>query len=229
MVRASERDLTEQTSRSGRWRRPLVMGAILLFLAGASACSSDPSSEPEPETTTVTEPAAATSTEVTDEEPDDESSDDAPDDETADDTPITSEDICSTLTAAMVVDASGVQINEAIPSDSSTPQCSYTYPSENGPDSNLTVAATRYTAADAQSSETAYDSAVRINLSTAGGNEAEQVEVDAGDEAVVISGVSLDLGVLRVGSVLASLIVPPDVMTPAQAEALMVAIGEAFA
>ena len=210
---------------SGFRGRQVTIGVLLALLlgAGAVACSSDSSDEAS-DSTPVT--AAADAGDAT--------TDDAADDEGdsgdgASEEALTSEDICGMLTAEAVAEASGLTVTEAVPSESSTPQCAYQYTSENGPDSNLTVAASRYTSSDAQSIEQAFDGAVEINISTAGGTDVETIDIDAGDEAVILSGVALDLGVLRVGNVLASLIVPPDAITPDQAESLMVVIGNAFA
>ncbi len=211
-------------SPTSQRRRQVAIGALVavVMATGAGACSSDDSPAAERPSTTVaeTDDDATASTTTTDDDTDDDDTDEAA---------LTAEDICEAVPADTVAEATGLEITEATASTSSTPQCAYSFVSENGPDSNLTVAASRYTSSDAQSIEQAFDGAVQINIATAGGTSVEQTEVDAGDEAIILSGTVLDLGVLRVGNVLVSVIVPPGAVTPAQTESLMVAIGDGFA
>ncbi len=227
-------DGDERGTQVGRRRRRVVAALLALTVAvGGTACGDDSSDDEGSSTTAAVTGDGADAaaepgvTEPGDVEPGDV--EDAGGGSAGADTEVTSEEICAAVTPEAVAEASGLEITGAEPSEGSTPQCAYSYPSENGPDSTLTVAASRYTDSDAASIEEAFDGAVQVNVTTAGGPEAEQTEVAAGDEAVLISGPALDLGVLRVGNVLASLIVPPGAVTAAQTEALMVAIGDAFA
>ncbi len=219
--RARERDVSEtieKETHSGRaraalWRGtvPVLVTATLCFGVVACGDGDDPATAPAADNRRSTE---STAKGTADEENSGES--------------LTSEDICRAVPPELVADATGLIITGTEPSDGSTPQCAYTYPSPNGPDSNLTVAASRYTEDGAPSIDAAYESAVAINLSTAGA-DATQTSIDSGDEAVFISGSVLALGVLRVGDVLVTSIVPPDTIDAERYEALLVALGEAFA
>lgn len=217
-----------------------VLLAALLVGVGGVACSDDSSDDADVTTTVAgaddgdspddggsTPDDGGSTPDDEGESPDDEGDGNEGEGEGDGDGEITSEEICAAVSTDAIAEATGLEVTGAEPSDGSTPQCAYTYVSPNGPDSNLTVAATRYTDSDAQSIEQAFDSAVQINLATVGG-DAEQTEVDAGDEAVILTGPVLTMGVLRVGDILASLIVAPDTLTPDQTEATMVAIGAGF-
>jgi hypothetical protein len=211
-----------------RRRRRIGMTAVaVVALAFAPiACSSDDSSSGE--SADSTEAPADTGGGATD--PTDPSDDTGGDDDpVASDEPITSEDICAAVTTEMVATATGLEITGSEPYEGSTPQCSYSYPSENGPDSSFTIAATRYTEDDAQTIEEAFDGAVEINVATAGGDQAEQTEVEAGDQAVIISSDILTTGMVRIGNVMATAILPPDTVTTEQYEATLVALADAFA
>jgi hypothetical protein len=214
-------DTTVATVQNHRRHVALAALVAVVLTLGAVSCGDDSSSDDSSADTNT----LATSDDTGDDT--EESGDDTEEATDGDDAELTAEDICSMLTGDAVTDATGLEITEVEASESSTPQCAYNFSSENGPDSNLTVAATRYTSSDAPL-EDAFASVVDVNLSVAGGTDVEQTDVDAGDEAVILSGTGLDLGILRVGNVLATLIVPKDTLTPDQNEALMVAIGNAF-
>lgn len=159
----------------------------------------------------------------------DDSSADSDGGHSGQDAALTSEAICSSITVESVAEATALDITGLEPSESSTPQCSINYSTGDGPDSNITVAATRVTESDRESMSDAYDSAVRINRAAAGGDDASEHDLDAGDEAVHISGNGMDLGVMRVDSTLVTVIVPADAISADRFESLMATLGQAFA
>lgn len=142
---------------------------------------------------------------------------------------LTSEDICAAVTAEIVAEATGLEITGTEPDDGSTTQCSYSFTSENGPDSSFSIAATRYLESDAQTIEEAYDGAVQVNTTTAGQvGEVAEVPVEAGDEAVILSSEILIVGILRVDNVMAQVIPVPGSFGEAEHETLLVAIADAL-
>jgi hypothetical protein len=196
-----------------------VLGLVLVL--GTAGCGGDSSGSDSGTNNQATE-----STQPTDPSPDTGA---GPETSAAGSDPggITSEDICTAVSLDAVAQATGLNITGTEASESSTPQCAYTYSTGTGPDSNLTVAASRYTDADAQTIEQAFDGAITGNMGMVG-SDADKIEVDAGDEAVFVSGSLLSVGVLRTGDTLVSVIVPPGAVSDESFESLMQVAGTAF-
>jgi hypothetical protein len=195
--------------------------ALLVMMAGVAGCGGDSSGSSDSTRNRDTE-----STQTTESSPDTSVGPETSDGGSSAEN-ITSEDICTAVPLDAVAEATGLAITGAEASGSSTPQCAYTYSTGPGPDPNLTIAASRFTGADSPTIEQAFDGAVTGNMSMAG-DEADKIEVDAGDEAVFVSGSSLSVGVLRAGDTLVSVIIPPGAVPDERFEALIKAVGTAF-
>ena len=120
---------------------------------------------------------------------------------------LTSEEICERLPFDSVGAALGLDVGLGEPSSMETPQCAYTYDS-GGTTSNVTVASMRPEDVGGLSAGEAYDYVLGINRSIAGEADVEEVELDAGNGAVRISGPALHLGVVQVGDRVLTVIVP---------------------
>jgi hypothetical protein len=128
----------------------------------------------------------------------------------ADDTALmalTAEEICERLPFDSVGAALGLDVGLGEPSAMDTPQCSYTYGSEDTT-ANVTVASMRPEDVGGRSAREAYGYVVEINRSIAGVTDVEEVELDAGNGAVRISGPALHLGVVQVGDRVLTVVVP---------------------
>ncbi|HYN33923.1 MAG TPA: hypothetical protein VES40_14965 [Ilumatobacteraceae bacterium] len=173
-----------------------VIATLLLVGCGSdSEANSDPATEVDP---------VAASTPVTDAAP------------TAG--VVTGAAICQQLTTESVATDLGVEVTAAVPDDSATPQCAYEYTNDTGSTSNLTVAFMRPADVGGRTGVDAYDFTLGINRAFAGDDEQE---VDAGDDAVRLSGSGVHVGVLRVGDQVYTLIVPVDDAEPTAVETLI--------
>lgn len=173
----------------------LAVTTFVLAALALTACGSDDGSTP------ATSPPAAAAT-----SPTDATNTTDPD---AGFTPLTGAQICDRLTVDTVAADTGLDVTNAVPDDSGTPQCAYDYVNSTGGISNLTVASMRPEDVGDLSGSEAFDYVVQINKSIAGDDVDEQ-EVSAGDDAVRLSGETLHLGVLQVGDQILTLIVPAD-------------------
>ena len=140
---------------------------------------------------------------------------------------LSAQEVCDTVTAAIVADTLGLDISGATAADSgSTPQCAYTYETDSGGTSNITIASMDATAVSGRTGQEAFDYVVEINRGVAGGTDFEEVDVDAGDRAIRFTGQALHLGIVAVDGHLQTVIVPRDVEGDA-VDALLVAVGDA--
>lgn len=138
-------------------------------------------------------------------------------------TTLDAQDICDAVTADIVADALGTEVESAEPSTSGTQQCAYVY----GGGSNVTVASLSADEVGGAGGDAAFDRVLEINRSVAGGTDVDEAEVDAGDRAVRLTGGSLHLGIVSVDDLLLTVIAPPADFDAEQFEALLVAVGAA--
>lgn len=142
---------------------------------------------------------------------------------------LSAQELCDVVTPAIVGEALDLDITGAEAADSgSTPQCAYTYESDGGGTSNVTVASMDTTALGGRTGDAAFDYVAEVNRGVAGGTEVEEVEVDAGDQALRFTGEAIHLGIVAVGGHLQTVIVPLDVDGEA-VDALLVAAATAIA
>lgn len=165
-------------------RLVLIPTIVVVVAAALSACSSDGDAGGSSEAT-VAATASATP---------------------ASGTPLTGAEICERLSIDSLAAHTGLDVTQAVPDDTGTPQCAYEYNNTTGAVSNLTVAAMRPTDTGGLTGSEAYDFVVRINEAVAG-DGAETQELSAGDAAIRISGSGVQLGVLRVGDQVLTLII----------------------
>lgn len=127
----------------------------------------------------------------------------------AESTTLTGEQICERLTLASVSADLGQKVTAAVPDDTVTPQCTYEYTNDDDVRTTLTVAAMRPIDVEGATGADAFEYTVSANRSIAG-EDAEEQEIDAGDEAVRLTGPLLHLGIVRIGDHVYTVIVPVD-------------------
>jgi hypothetical protein len=192
-----------------------------LVLAGAlalAACGSD-------DATTSADVTAEVTLDQTTDAPESSAPTTAPSDTSA---ALTGAEICERLTIESVAADLGVDVTTAEPDDSSTPQCAYLYDTGTGVSSNLTIAAMRPADVGGMSGEAAFDFVVGINRQVAG-DDAEEQTINAGDNAIRLSGSSLHLGVVQLGDNVYTLIVPADDTEPAAVDQLITTMATTLA
>jgi hypothetical protein len=128
-------------------------------------------------------------------------------DATAGGAAMTGSEICERLSADTVAGDLDLDVTAAVPDDSATPQCAYEYTSATGGTSNLTVAFMRPEDVGGRTGSDAYEFTLDINRAFAGEDEEA---VDAGDEAVRLDGPGIQVGIVRVGDQVYTLLVPGD-------------------
>jgi hypothetical protein len=207
------------------WWALAVALAVLLPAAACGGSSSDSSDGSE----SGSDAAATASTTRPAADDDDHGDDDASGDEGDGGTGVilTSEDVCDTLDASLVGEATGLGIGSVEPDDGSTVACMYEY--EGG--SNITIAAlTNEDLGGVATPEEAFDRAVQVNKLSTGADpdSIEVVEVDAGEEAVRMSAGVAELAIVRTSGHLFVVIAPAAGVAPAQVEALLVAIADVY-
>lgn len=204
----------------------LGIGLLLVASVLTAGCSSD--GDGEGGTTTSTTIASDGSTAPTDGST--TSTDGSPGPVDGEDRPLaalTAAEICASLTADAVAEATGLDVTGAEPADQSTPQCSYAYPSPSGATSNLTVASMRPEDVGDRPVAEAFAYVVDLNRSLTSGADLEEATPAAGDQAVRLSGASLHLGIVAVDDHVLTILVPAgDIEGPA-ADALVVAVADA--
>ena len=109
--------------------------------------------------------------------------------------------------------------------DADTPQCSYSYGDE-GFASNLTIAWMRPEDVGGRSGGDAFAYVVELNRALGAD---EEVALDAGDDAVRLTGSTLHLGVIRVGDRVFTVTVPAGDVEREGADALVEVVARAFA
>jgi hypothetical protein len=189
--------------------RHLLAPLSLVMLAscgGSSGSSADP--------TAPTAPTAPTDGTVV------ESGQSAPNAPT-----MTGVEICRQLTVESVASALDLAVTAAVADDSATPQCAYEYTNDTGGTSNLTVASMRPADVGGLTGSEAYDVTVDVNRAFAPNDEQA---VDAGDEAVRLSGSALHAGILRIGDQVYTVIVPTVDAEPAAIETLLATMATSF-
>lgn len=140
---------------------------------------------------------------------------------------LTGAEICERLTVDSVAADLGLDVTTAESDDSATPQCAYLYDNGSGMSSNLTVAAMRPSDVGGASGESAFDFVVDINRSIAG-DGAEEQTINAGDNAIRLSGPSLHLGVVQLGDSVYTLIVPSSDAEPVAVDQLISTMATAL-
>lgn len=139
--------------------------------------------------------------------------------------PLTAAEICERLNAAAVGEIIGQVSTRAAPSDSSTPQCTYSYPHGPG-DLTITVAYMRPDGdLGGNTGAAGFDYVVRLNRSMAAG--AREQAVQAGQRALRLSGSNLHMGVVLTGGRVMTVVALPS-MPEAQVDRIIQAAGEAF-
>jgi hypothetical protein len=126
---------------------------------------------------------------------------------------MTGTQICERLTVATVAADLGLDVAVGRPDDSTTPQCVYEYLVSEGVTSTLTVAAVAPEDTGGGSGSDAFDLVVAANRTIAGDGVEEQT-INAGDDAVRLTGSSFHVGVLAVGDRIYTLVVPVDDAEP---------------
>lgn len=112
---------------------------------------------------------------------------------------LTGEDICQRLPADVAGAALGIDGVTSSPGTSGTPQCSYGFTGPNDIETDATVAALR-TVEDLsdRSGAEAYTHVVDLNVQAAQG-EVTQTPLEVGDDAVILTGQTLHMAVIRYG------------------------------
>lgn len=181
-----------------RWLTLVALVGVLAACGGDSSGSAEPSDK---STTTTADPATAAS--------------------------LTAQEVCDALPVDVVSGAVGLSVNTAEAGDSSaTPQCAYTYDSDTGGQSNLTIASLDSTAVGGRTGDEAFDFVAGISREAAGGNGVEEIDVDAGDRAVRFTGPGVHVGIVSTDGHLLSVIVPLDADALA-VDALLVEVASA--
>jgi len=119
---------------------------------------------------------------------------------------LTSEQICTLVSAARVGAAVGRNDVTSEPGQSPTPQCSYTVPGETPAEATVAALRAEGDLAGRVGAE-AYDYVVDTNLAIAKGQDVAQRPLDVGDEGVVLSGANVHMGVVRFGSRIVTVLV----------------------
>lgn len=122
---------------------------------------------------------------------------------------VKSSTICARITAADVAAALDVASTEAKPSSSGTPQCTYLFESGGGIRSSATVSVLR-TDEDlgGRRDKAAFDYVVDLNRSASGeAGRPTSKALEVGDEAVLLSGDALHMGIVRYGDRIVTTIV----------------------
>ena len=149
----------------------------------------------------------------------------APNDDDGSEVVLTSQEVCDALPVEVVTEAVGLSVIAAEAGDSgATPQCAYTYESDAGGQSNLTIASMDSTAVGSLTGDDAFDFVADINRQSAGGTDVEEVDVDAGDRAVRFTGPGVHLGIVSTDGHILTVIVPIDADALA-VDALLVAVA----
>jgi hypothetical protein len=140
---------------------------------------------------------------------------------------LTDQQICDGLTADDVGAALGLVVTEAAPGGSSTAQCAYDYTTRSGTTSNVSVASlSPEVDLGGRTGDAAFDHVLEINRSLAAGTDAEEVDVDAGDRAVRLSGESLHFGAVAAGDHLLTVIVPAGDADGEAVDALLAVVAD---
>jgi hypothetical protein len=124
---------------------------------------------------------------------------------------MTGTQICERLTVATVTADLGLDVAVGRPDDSATPQCVYEYVVSEGVTSTLTVAAVQ--PEDTGGGTGSFDGVVDANRTIAGDGVEEQM-INAGENAVRLTGSSFHVGVLDVGGSIYTVVVPVEDAEP---------------
>ncbi len=142
---------------------------------------------------------------------------------------LTGAQICAAVDAATVSAALGLQITEARPDDSATPQCAYIYTAPSGASSNLTIAQMRSTEElGGRTDKDAFTYVVGLNQGAPGEVQLTDVDV-AGNRTVHLTGAALHFGVMQVQSRIITVVLPVTDADGVAFEALLVAIAPKLA
>ena len=235
---ASQNTLTDRESRStvtqmgrrpgvGRWLTVLVITACVAGCAGSDSSGDDSTAESsvsgsaavssEPASSPLETASGAASDSVVDSTR-----------AAADFAVFTAQEVCDIIDGETVAEALGVTVTNVEAGDSgSTPQCFYSYESDTGASSNVTIASMDTSALGGRVGDDAFDFVAEVNRGVAGGTDFEEQIVDAGDRAVRFTGVALHLGIVSGDGHLQTVIVPRE-FDPLSVDQLLVVIGEAI-
>lgn len=165
----------------------------LIVVSAVSACGGDDDdsgSDAEPTSAATAAAAAATATPESADEPTQDTGEELAD--------FSGEDVCALNTTDEVGAALGLTIEEAEPSDSGTPSCSYTFTTPEGTGNNVVVAVMRVEEdLGGLSGADGFEFAVELNRRF--GNDAPEEEVSVGDEALFFDGAAVKLLIVRKG------------------------------
>jgi hypothetical protein len=134
--------------------------------------------------------------------------------------------LCDRITPAMVAASLGLEITGATASDSDdTPECTYAFQSASGSESSVSIVSID---AAALGGEDAFDYLATTIRQAGAGPGGTEVEVAAGDRAVRFTDRATHIAIVANAGYLELVIVPPGA-SPAQVDALIVAVANALA
>lgn len=169
----------------------LAPAAFVVFAAACGGDTTPGTTTPGPASLTATTTASAPTPTAT------------PDRRTPTPTPtappdLTSAQVCDLVPATNVAAALGVPSVEQEAVATSTPQCSYTFPSV-GTTNNVVLAVMRDADVGGRTGSDAFEYAVSINRALAGGGADEREVPNLGDQAVFMAGDSVRLLIVQAG------------------------------
>lgn len=183
---------------------PSAVLALVVALATVSACGDEtPAASTDPTGTTpvesgTTEPGEATEAPGVD----------------LGEAPVvalTAQQICQALPVAAASVALGTEVAQAEPSADATPQCTYSYGGDSSTLSTFTIAAQRPDDVGGRTLQDAFDYVLDLNRGLAAdAADVDEVEVEAGERAVRLTGEALSLVVVATGGHLLTIIATPD-------------------
>lgn len=142
---------------------------------------------------------------------------------------VTGEQLCADVPARAASGALGVDVTDAMPGDSATPQCTYSYVNAAGLDSTFTLAAMRPADIGGLTGIEAFDYMVDLSKGLAGPVDLDQEELAVGDKAVRITGGEIHTGVLASGGHLLTVTVPEADAPAAAVDELVTVVARALA
>lgn len=156
---------------------------------------------------------------------------DEPSRRNADGSPVelTGAELCADLPPASASQALGVGIDSAVPGDTATPQCTYSYTNPAGDDSTFTLAAMRPADIGGRTGLEAFDYMVGLSRELAGPVDLDERDLGVGDKAVRITGGQLHTAVLATGGHLLTLTVPESDADADAVDALATTVARALA
>lgn len=143
-------------------------------------------------------------------------------------TAVSGADICAGLSSDAVSTALDVDAEEGAPYDTATPQCTYSFTSDSGASSTITVASMRPDGdLGDRAGDEAFDYVLEVNRGLAA--DFEEVTLEAGDRSARLTGETLHLGVVATGGHLLTITVPADGVEASLVDALTDEVANTFA